>query len=248
MIKVRDLTKLYGTFAAVQGLDLEVQPGQLMGLVGPNGAGKTTTLRCLAGIIPPTRGSIHIANTDLLSDPVQAKQQLAFLPDEPRLFDHLTLRQHLEFVARLYQVEDGNTHAAQLLESLGLTGKADELPEALSRGMKQKAALACALLHRPKVVLFDEPLTGLDPLAIRHTKDTILQLARDGAAIILSSHLLPLLEELCTHVLIVSQGRRVAYGSMEAVRRQFSTGDGSSSLEDVFLRIATAPPAPESWL
>src|SRR5450631_1454641 len=200
MIEVEGLTKLYGEFTAVNELSFSVQPGQVLGLVGPNGAGKTTTLRCLAGIIPATSGTIRIAGHDIATDPVSAKRALAFFPDEPRLFDYLTVRQHLAFVARIYGVADHESLATPLLQELELDGKADALPGELSRGMKQKLVIACGLLHSPSVMFFDEPLTGLDPLGIRRMKDSIVRRAQAGAAIVLSSHLLHLLEEVCTNV------------------------------------------------
>jgi ABC-2 type transport system ATP-binding protein len=248
MIEVEGLTKLYGDFAAVTDLSFAVQPGELLGLVGPNGAGKTTTLRCLAGIIPATRGIIRIAGRDLKADPIGAKRELAFFSDEPRLFEYLTVRQHLQFTARLYQVADAAQRYDQLLAELELTAKADQLPAELSRGMKQKVAIACGLLHSPKVIFFDEPLTGLDPLAIRRMKDTIRRLAAEGSAIVISSHLLHLLEELCSRILIVKKGVKVVHGTVDEIRRQFASDDATADLEEVFIRIATQaeapPPAP----
>jgi ABC-2 type transport system ATP-binding protein len=167
MIEVTGLSKLFGHFTAVRDLSFSVGPGEVLGLVGPNGAGKTTTLRTLAGIIPPTTGVIRIAGHDLLKTPIQAKRALAFFPDEPRLFDYLTVRQHLAFVARLYGVPNHEAAAQPLLEELEIADRADNLPGELSRGMKQKLAIACGLLHAPSVMIFDEPLTGLDPLGIR---------------------------------------------------------------------------------
>ena len=237
MIAVSEFTKRYGDFTAVSELSFSVQPGEVMGLVGPNGAGKTTTLRCASGIIPPTLGRVNIGGIDLAADPVGAKRKLAFFPDEPRLFDYLTVRQHLAFVARIYSVTDHEPRAKALLAELELSDKADELPGALSRGMKQKLAIACGLLHAPQVMFFDEPLTGLDPLGIRRMKDTIRRLAREeGAAIILSSHLLSLLEEVCTHVLIMKQGKKISVGTLPDVVAQFSNGEASVSLEEVFIR------------
>ena len=183
MIEVESLGKLYGEFVAVNDLSFTVQPGEVMGLVGPNGAGKTTTLRCLSGIIPATRGTIRICGHDLARAPIAAKRQLAFVNDEPRLFDYLTVEQHLTFTARIYQLGDYQPVAARLLEELELAGKKTALPSELSRGMKQKLAIACGLLHAPQVIYFDEPLTGLDPLGIRRMKDSILQRARAGAAV-----------------------------------------------------------------
>jgi len=236
MIEVQGLAKKYGSFAAVKDLSLSVRPGEVLGLVGPNGAGKTSTLRCLAGIIPPTTGTIRIAGHDLLADPVAAKRELAFFPDEPRLFDYLTVRQHLNFVARIYGVADYEARAVPLLAELELADKADVLPGELSRGMKQKLVIACGLLHSPRVMFFDEPLTGLDPLGIRRMKDSIIRRAREGAAIVLSSHLLHLLEEVCTHVLILKQGAKLADGTLADVAAQFSHGEANVSLEEVFIR------------
>jgi ABC-2 type transport system ATP-binding protein len=190
LIEVEGLTRYYGDFAAVTDLSFRVEPGEVVGMLGPNGAGKTTTLRSLVGIIRPTRGSIRIAGHDLLTDPIAAKQQLAFIPDEPQLFDHLTVREHLQFMARIYNVANADTRIESLLTELELQDKRDVLPDALSRGMKQKLAIACGLLHDPRALLLDEPLTGLDPGAIRKTKQTILRQAERGAAVILSSHLI----------------------------------------------------------
>ena len=236
MIDVERLTKRYGDFTAVEDLSFSVRPGEVLGLVGPNGAGKTTTLRSITGIIPPTEGSIRIAGHDMLTDPVAAKRTLAFFPDEPRLFEYLTVRQHLAFVARMYQVDDAPEQTDALLDELGILDKADKLPTELSRGMKQKLGIACGMLHEPRVLFFDEPLTGLDPLGIRRMKDSILKRARDGVAIILSSHLIGLIEEVCTHLLILKKGRRLAYGTMQDVIASFSGGVEGMDLEEVFLR------------
>jgi ABC-2 type transport system ATP-binding protein len=234
MIEVEGLTKLYGDFVAVNELSFSVQAGQVMGLVGPNGAGKTTTLRCLAGIIPPTRGIIRISGHDLASEPIEAKKLLAFFTDEPRLFDYLTVEQHLAFTARIYQVADYEQIARPLLEELEIADKGDKVPGELSRGMKQKLVIACGLLHSPKVIFFDEPLTGLDPIGIRRMKDSILKRAREGAAIIISSHLLHLLEEVCSNVLIVKNGQKVIDGTLEEIRHRYSDQLGNANLEEVF--------------
>lgn len=236
MIQVETLTKLYGQFVAVNELSFSVQRGEVLGLVGPNGAGKTTTLRCLAGIIPPTRGIIRICEHDLGREPIPAKRQLAFFTDEPRLFEYLTVQQHLAFTARIYQVANYESVADQLLEELELSQKKDALPNELSRGMKQKLAIACGLLHTPKVIYFDEPLTGLDPLGIRRMKDSIVKRARDGAAIIISSHLLHLVEEICSHILILKGGRKIADGTIGEITQKFSRQPGDANLEEVFFK------------
>ena len=236
MIEVSGLSKLYGDFSAVSDLSFTVRAGEVLGLVGPNGAGKTTTLRSIAGIIPANSGRVSIAGHVLSTDPVGAKRALAFFPDEPRLFDYLTVSQHLAFVARIYDVDNHEAIAKPLLEEFEIANKADELPGALSRGMKQKLAIACGLLHSPQALFFDEPLTGLDPLGIRRMKNSIVQRARAGAAIVLSSHLLHLLEEVCTHVLILKRGTKIADGTIAEVAARFSNGEPNVSLEEIFIR------------
>lgn len=240
MIEVQGLSKHYGELAAVSGLSFTVRPGEALGLVGPNGAGKTSTLRCLTGIIPPTQGTVRICGLDLAQSPVAAKRHLAFFPDEPRLFEYLTVWQHLVFTARIYQVRGFEPMAEHLLGELELQPKRNALPGELSRGMKQKLCIACGLLHSPKVLYFDEPLTGLDPYGIRRMKDSILRRVRDGAAVVISSHLLHLVEEICTHVLIMKEGRKVADGTMHDIKERFLQGAARSNLEEVFFR-ATAP-------
>jgi ABC-2 type transport system ATP-binding protein len=172
----------------------------------------------------------------MAQNPIEAKRLLAFFPDEPRLFEYLTVEQHLTFTARIYGVADFQEIGARLLEELEMADKRDKIPGELSRGMKQKLVIACGLLHSPRVIFFDEPLTGLDPMGIRRMKDSILKRARDGAAILISSHLLHLLEEVCSHVLILKSGRKVIDGTLEEVRQRFSEQAGDTNLEDVFFR------------
>jgi len=236
MIRVEHLRRNYGDFTAVSDLTFTVQPGEVVGLVGPNGAGKTTTLRCLVGIIPPTSGSIHIGGHDLLADPLRAKAALAFVPDEPQLFPHLTVIEHLRFIGRIYGVADVESRAATLVEELELADRQAALPDELSRGMKQKLAIACGLLHDPRALLLDEPLTGLDPGAIRRMKRTILDRAASGAAVILSSHLLGLVEELCSRILVIQRGEMVAMGTLEEIVAE-RPGLAGRGLEDVFLAL-----------
>ena len=236
MINVRALTRHYGSFTAVQGISFDVAAGEVLGLVGPNGAGKTTTLRCLSGIIAPTTGTVTIAGHDIQKDPVPAKQALAFIPDEPHLFDHLTVEEHLRFVARLYGVRDAAQRIGPLLDELEIGDKRTALSTELSRGMKQKLAIACGLLHDPSVLVLDEPLTGLDPGGMRRMRSTIANRARAGAAVILSSHLLTLVEELCTKLFVIRQGVCVAYGTLDEIVAAHPTLAGQS-LEDVFLAL-----------
>jgi ABC-2 type transport system ATP-binding protein len=239
-LEVSDLEKSYEAVRAIAGVTLSVAEGEILGLVGPNGAGKTTTLRCLAGILRPSRGSVRIYGKDIATDPVGAKKLLAFLPDEPRLFEYLTVREHLNFVARLYNVTGWEAKADALLAELDLLEKRDVLPGELSRGMKQKLTIACGFLHDPRLVVLDEPLTGLDPVAIRKMKQSIKRRAEQGSAIVLSSHLLPLVEELCDRVCVIARGKVRAIGSIEEIRAKL-VGIGTSgdevSLEDLFIRI-----------
>jgi ABC-2 type transport system ATP-binding protein len=179
---------------------------------------------------------VRIAGADLASDAIDAKRHLAFFSDEPRLFEYLTVWQHLVFTARIYQVVQYQEIGRQLLEELEMADKTDLLPGELSRGMKQKLAIACGLLHSPKVIFFDEPLTGLDPLGIRRMKDSILARARAGAAIIISSHLLHLLEEVCSHVLMLKNGRKILDGTMAEILQKFSEHAGDANLESAFFR------------
>ena len=236
MIQVDGLHKLYGDFPAVQGLSFTVGAGEVLGLVGPNGAGKTTTIRSIAGIIIPTSGRIEIAGHDLQTDPVAAKSALAFIPDEPHLFEYLTVEEHLRFMARLYRLGDVSARIPGLLAELDLSDKQRALPGELSRGMKQKLAIACGLLHEPRALLLDEPLTGLDPVGIRRMKATIMRRAAGGAGVILSSHLLHLVEEICTRVLVMQRGRVVAFGSIAEILAERPALQ-SRKLEDVFLAL-----------
>jgi ABC-2 type transport system ATP-binding protein len=236
VIEVDGLHKLYGDFPAVQGLSFRVDPGEVLGLVGPNGAGKTTTIRSIAGIIIPSAGRIRIGGHDLATHPVAAKSILAFIPDEPHLFDYLTVEEHLRFVGRLYQVKEVDDRLPGILKELGLAEKRGALPGELSRGMKQKLAIACGLLHRPAALLLDEPLTGLDPVGIRRMKSTIVRRAEEGAAVILSSHLLHLVEEICTRVLIMHRGKAVAFGTIPEIIADRPEMAGRR-LEDVFLTL-----------
>ena len=237
MIDVVNLTKVYGKLRAVDSLSFRVAPGEIVGLIGPNGAGKSTTLRCIVGLQAPTAGSVTVAGHDMFRDPVPAKRQLAFMADEPQLFEYLTVMEHLRLTARIFGVADFERRAAVLLEELELDDKRTSLPGELSRGMKQKVAIACGLIHEPKVMLFDEPLTGLDPLGIRQMKETIVARGRAGAAIVVSSHLLHLVEEICTRVAIIDRGVKVADGTLEELSARSDLVEAGSSLEQIFLKV-----------
>jgi len=238
-IEVISLAKNYGDFPAVKDLSFTVKEGEILGLVGPNGAGKTTTLRALAGIHPPTSGQIRIKGYDIREDGVDAKRHLAFFPDEPRLFDYLSVDEHMQFIGRLYGVPDFRANIEPLLTEFDLLDKRKAMPAELSRGMKQKLMIACGFLHQPAVLIFDEPLTGLDPLGIRRMKESIARRAKEGASIILSSHLLHLVEELCDSVLVIQNGSSIAYGTIDDLKWQIAQGRGDVTLEEAFLRITS---------
>jgi ABC-2 type transport system ATP-binding protein len=236
ILRVIDYHKMYRDTVAVSGLSFEIHGGQVLGLLGPNGAGKTTTMRAICGIIPPTRGRLIVADRDVVADPVGAKSQLAYVPDDPKLFDTLTVWEHLEFVAAAYRVSDWKEPAERLLERFELIPKRDTVAQDLSRGMRQKVAICCAYLHKPRAILFDEPMTGLDPRGIRTLKETVLERAREGAAVLISSHLLALVEDLCSHLLILHHGRSLFFGKKEDARSAFSAVDPDTTLEEVFFR------------
>lgn len=243
MIRVDDYTKAYRTTVAVDGLSFHVDSGQILGLLGRNGAGKTTTLRAIAGIIPPTRGTLTVAGFDLKRDELAAKSQLAYIPDDPKLFEALSVWEHLEFTAMAYQVPDLVARGEGLLRRFELTEKRDALVQELSRGMRQKVAICCAYLHDPRAILFDEPLTGLDPRGIRTLKETIRERARDGASVVVSSHLLSLVEDLCTHLLILDRGQRRFFGPIAEAKTAFAGLAHEASLEDIFFHATEGGPA-----
>lgn len=236
ILRVENLHKSYRDLVAVQNLSFHLPPGTILGLAGPNGAGKTTTLRSITGIIPVTGGRVEVAGVDLQADPIGAKRHLAYIPDDPRLFDALTVREHLQFTAIAYAVADYRSRADTLLARFSLTDKADVVAQELSRGMRQKVAICCALLHDPKVLLFDEPLTGLDPRGIRLIKEVIREKAAQGGAVIISSHLLSLVEDLCTDLLVLRRGECLFLGPLHQIRGAVGA-ETTTSLEETFLRM-----------
>jgi len=243
LIQVIDFHKTYRDTVAVAGLSFEVLPGQVLGLLGPNGAGKTTTMRAICGIIPPTQGRLIVAGHDVIADPVSAKRELAYVPDDPKLFDALTVWEHLQFTASAYRVPDFEPAATALLDRFELAEQRNKLAQELSRGMRQKVAICCAYLHNPKAVLLDEPLTGLDPRGIRTMKESVRQRAASGAAFVVSSHLLALVQDLCTHLLILHRGQRLFFGATEQARAAFADLKSDASLEELFFRATEAPEA-----
>lgn len=238
-LRLRGLTKIFNK-PAVSNLDLTVQPGEFYALLGPNGAGKTTTLRMVAGLLPPTSGTIEIFGIDALRKPIEAKGITAWLPDEPMLYDKLDPLEYLEFVAGLWNVNPrrAEANAEELLNVLGLWDHRYERCEGFSRGMKQKVALAGALIHEPKLLMLDEPLTGLDAAIARQVKELLTRRVQAGATIILTTHILEVAERLASRIGIINHGKLIAQGTLDELRRH--AGHDESSLEDVFLDLTGA--------
>lgn len=238
MIDVTAFEKWYGKFAAVRGLTFHVPAGSIVALVGPNGAGKTTTIRTLCGILRPTRGSLSICGFDVLRQPLEVKRRTAYVPDDPPLFESLTVWEHLRFIAATHHLLEWQTDADRLLERFQLDDKKMSLAAELSRGMRQKVALACAYLRKPSVLLLDEPMTGLDPPSIRTLKETFREQAALGTTLLISSHLLGVVEDMCNHLILMRQGIALFDGTMQLAKSRF--GGESTSLEDVFFQLTAA--------
>jgi ABC-2 type transport system ATP-binding protein len=239
-LRIRGLSKTF-TRPAVTSLDLAIGAGEFYGLLGPNGAGKTTTLRMVVGLLNPDAGSIEIFGVDALADPMAAKRMIAWVPDEPLLYDKLTPVEYLAFLGGLWRM-DAKVVARvgqELLERLELWANRDERCEGFSRGMKQKAALAGALLHDPKLLILDEPLTGLDAAIARQVKDLLHDRARAGCTVIFTTHLLDVAERLVDRIGIIQSGRVLAEGTLDELR--LKSGRKDSTLEDVFLHLVTKP-------
>jgi ABC-2 type transport system ATP-binding protein len=237
MIRLTSLTKRYGAFTAVDGIDLEVPQGELFGFLGPNGAGKTTTLRMIAGILRPTGGRVEIAGIDLAAEPVAARTKLGFIPDRPFIYEKLTGAEFLRFVAGLYdqsgpQIEH---RARELLALFDLEEWRDELVESYSHGMRQKLIISSAFVHRPDVIVVDEPMVGLDPKAAKILKDLFREYTNRGHTIMMSTHTLAVAESLCDRIAIIQNGRLRACGSMDDLRANAHAG--AAGLEDIFLGL-----------
>ncbi len=232
MIEIHDLTKRYGDFTAVDRLTLTAAAGEIFGFLGPNGAGKTTTIRIISGLSLPTAGSVRVAGIDVVAEPVRAKSVMGFIPDRPYLYEKLTGRELLHFVADLYRKEwrDCEPRAVELLRWFGLGDWIDARIENLSHGMKQKLVIVSALVHDPSVLVIDEPMVGLDALAQRQVKLLFRRLAGEGKTVLLTTHTLSVAEAVCDRIAIINRGRIVASGTTAELKKE-------SALEDVFLEL-----------
>jgi len=237
MIRLEELTKRYGTFTAVDGIDLEARKGELFGLLGPNGAGKTSTLRMIAGILQPDGGRVTIDGFDVVRDPYRAKARLGYIPDRPFVYEKLTGTELLRFAAGLYgqRGEEIEERIRELLALWDLERWADELVESYSHGMRQKLIISSAFVHRPRALVIDEPMVGLDPRAARLLKDLLRAFAENGGCALISTHTLEFAEVLCDRLAVIAEGRIVAQGTMDELRGQAEAAD--SGLEDIFLRL-----------
>jgi ABC-2 type transport system ATP-binding protein len=235
MIEAIGLQKSYGDTQAVKGIDLAVQPGEIFGFLGPNGAGKTTTIKMLTGLLRPTAGVARIGGHDIQRDPIAAKSLIGYVPDEPYLPEKLSAREFLEFIAGLYQLDraQARRRGEELLRLFGLEDRGDELVGGYSHGMRQKTALAGALLHNPRAFFLDEPTVGLDPRSARLIKDILREVSDRGTAVFMSTHILEIAERMCDRVAIISDGRVIAVGTMDELR----AGRTGESLEDIFLDL-----------
>ncbi len=235
MIEAAALRKNYGDTEAVKGIDLQVRSGEIFGFLGPNGAGKTTTIKMLVGLLRPSGGVARIGGHDIQREPIAAKSLIGYVPDQPYLPEKLTAREFLQFIAGLYQI-DGTTarrRGEELLKLFDLQDRGDELVGGYSHGMRQKTALAGALLHNPRAFFLDEPTVGLDPRSARRIKDILIEVAERGTSVFMSTHILEIAERMCDRVAIISAGRVIAIGTMDELR----AGRTGESLEDIFLEL-----------
>jgi len=237
MIAVHEVIKRYGSFTAVNGVTLDVQPGEIHGFLGPNGAGKTTTIRIIAGLLKPTSGRVIVNGFDLAVNPERAKRSLGFIPDRPFLYEKLTAAEFLRFHGGLYGLDDDGVRARarEMLELFELGRWENELVESFSHGMKQRLIMCAAFLHRPQAVLVDEPMVGLDPRGARLIKDVFRKLSASGVAILMSTHTLEVAEEMCDRISIILQGKIIARGTVSELRAM--SGNPDDQLTNVFLKL-----------
>ncbi len=238
-LELKGLTKRYDR-PAVDGLELTIRAGEFYALLGPNGAGKTTTLRIVAGLLRPDAGSVSVFGIDALKNPIEAKRLIAWVSDEPMIYEKLTPFEYLEFVAGLWRIDAAaaEAKARDLIEWLGLAPHAHERCQGFSKGMRQKVALAGAMVHEPRLLILDEPLTGLDAGSARQVKDVLVERVRDGVTVVMTTHILEVAERMAERIGVIDKGRLIAEGTLEELQRQ--AGRAGTSLEDIFLDLVAA--------
>ena len=235
MIRVEQLTKRYGSTVAVEGLDLHAVPGEILGFLGPNGAGKSTTVKIITGLIKPDAGRAMVCGFDVVQQPLEVKKRIGYVPETPALYESLTANEYLELVSCLHHLDRKAAAArrAELLELFGLAGNADQRLNEFSKGMRQKVVIAAALIHRPEALILDEPLDGLDANTAMVVKELLKRLAAQGKTIVFSSHILDVVERMCTRIVIINHGRFVASGTSQEIR----VAQNAATLEEAFSRL-----------
>jgi len=238
MIQLKSVTKRFGDKAAVDNLSLEVERGEIFAFLGPNGAGKTTTIKMLTGLLKPSAGEVRVAGFDMAHNPLEAKKLIGYIPDQPYLYDKLTGREFMKFVAELYAIEapEADRGIDRLAEKFGMSDYLDALTEEYSHGMKQRVVIATALLHDPRIIVVDEPMVGLDPASARLVKDVFRERSRTGVTVFMSTHTLPVAEEIASRIGIILKGRLRALGTKSEIAQLAAT---QGSLEDIFLELTS---------
>jgi len=235
VLKIENLTKKFGNFTAVDSVNLDIKEGEVFGFLGPNGAGKTTTVKIISGILKPTSGSVSIDGIDVINNPIESKKMISYIPDEPFVYPYLTAREFLRFIAEVYKIENYNDKIDELLSFFGLLDYADLLLSSYSHGMKQKLLIASVVLRNPKVMLFDEPTVGLDPLSVKKFKELIKRLTLAGTSVFMCTHILEMAEKICDQVAVINKGKIIASGKVKDIIGH----DKDKNLEDVFLELTS---------
>ncbi|MGM0509725.1 MAG: ABC transporter ATP-binding protein [Thermoplasmatota archaeon] len=236
MLEVRGLSKSFGDVDAVVDMDVKIDAGEVYGLIGPNGAGKTTAIKCISTLLRPDSGTVKIDGYDISVSPEKAKRSFAYVPEVPNPYPQLTVEEHIKFVARAFEMDDWKKRADRMISGFDLEDKRKELTKYLSKGMKQKVSVICAFIHEPKTILLDEPLMGIDPKGGRYLKDLIDRARKGGSSIIVSSHMLDLVEDTSTHLMIMSEGEIITKGTVREVEKEARAAEGAR-LEELFLKI-----------
>jgi len=235
VLKIENLTKKFGNFTAVDSVNLDIKEGEVFGFLGPNGAGKTTTVKIISGILKPTSGSVSIDGIDVINNPIESKKLISYIPDEPFVYPYLTAREFLRFISEVYKIENYNDKIDELLSFFGLLDYADLLLSSYSHGMKQKLLIASVVLRNPKVMLFDEPTVGLDPLSVKKFKELIKRLTLAGTSVFMCTHILEMAEKICDQVAVINKGKIIASGKVKDIIGY----DKDKNLEDVFLELTS---------
>ena len=236
LLQVKNLSKRFDDVQAVDNFSFDIKSGEILGLVGPNGAGKTTLIRCICGILKMDSGNVKINNLDLIKDGSTARGKLGYVSETPNPYDYLTVWEHIMFIMRAYSINAWERRAEEMLKRFDLIEKRDDMVVTLSKGMKQKLTIICTFLHDPEIFLLDEPIIGIDPKGTKYLKELVKKGQKDGKAILISSHMLDLIEKLCTRIIIMDNGKKLVQGEISFLRKQARLGL-DSSFEETFIKI-----------